>query len=138
MARRAVDFRSIDWTQPWVVVFGNEHRGCEDAIAEMADENIFLPMLGFVQSLNISVAAAVALYEIQRQRQNKGMYDKTASKEQVERLYKEWELDKNKIDINELYTRKTGDIPDMEEDYQDGRVNLKYLQKKLEEAGLNL
>ena len=138
MARRAVDFRSIDWTQPWVVVFGNEHRGCEDAIAEMADENIFLPMLGFVQSLNISVAAAVTLYEIQRQRQEKGMYDKTASKEQVERLYKEWELDKNKIDINELYTRKTGDIPDMEEDYQDGRVNLKYLQKKLEAAGLSL
>ncbi|HAE39934.1 MAG TPA: hypothetical protein DCG57_15095, partial [Candidatus Riflebacteria bacterium] len=87
MAHEAVDFRSIDWTTPWVVVFGNEQRGCSEATIAVADANIFLPMLGFVQSLNISVAAAVTFYEIQRQRENAGMYNRSAPEKQIRDLY---------------------------------------------------
>lgn len=40
----------------------------------LADQEIIIPMLGMVQSLNVSVAAAIVLYEAQRQRQLVGMY----------------------------------------------------------------
>lgn len=131
MARKAVDFRTIDWTKPWVIIFGNEHRGVSDDIVEIADENIFLPMLGFVQSLNISVAAAVTLYEIQRQRQNAGMYNLNAGEEQVKRLYNEWNLNEDHIELNSLLKRITGEMP--EGDYhQDGRENSKFFLKMKE------
>ena len=41
----------------------------------MADQDIIIPMAGMVQSLNVSVAAALVLYEAQRQRELAGMYD---------------------------------------------------------------
>ena len=74
-------------------------------------------MLGFVQSLNISVAAAVTLYEIQRQRQEAGMYDLNASAEQVKDLYNKWNLSEDHIQLNSLITRMTGPMP--ESDHQD-------------------
>jgi tRNA (guanosine-2'-O-)-methyltransferase len=43
--------------------------------ADLADEHIIIPMLGMVQSLNVSVATAVILFEAQRQRLAAGMYD---------------------------------------------------------------
>lgn len=44
------------------VVFGNEHLGVSDAVRELADGTYTIPMLGFVQSLNVSVAAAITLF----------------------------------------------------------------------------
>ncbi len=43
------------------VVFGNEHRGVSPAWAELADGTFSIPMRGFVESLNVSVAAAITL-----------------------------------------------------------------------------
>ncbi len=131
MARKAVDFRTIDWTQPWVIVFGNEHRGVSDDVVEIADENVFLPMLGFVQSLNISVAAAVTLYEIQRQRQVAGMYDKNAPEQQINELYRQWNLAEDHIELKNLIDRMTGPMPDNDE-HQDGRGNSKFFMKMKE------
>lgn len=121
MGRDAVDFRSIDWTQPWVVVFGNEHRGCSEETVEMADANIFLPMLGFVQSLNISVAAAVTMYEIQRQRENAGLYTRQASQKQIELLYSQWKLADEHFVPDQLFPRAEGNLPPMEFPHSDGR-----------------
>ena len=45
----------------------------QEALA-LADQDIIIPMIGMVQSLNVSVASALILYEAQRQRQNAGMY----------------------------------------------------------------
>ena len=45
----------------------------------MADRDIIIPMIGMVQSLNVSVASALILYEAQRQRQNAGMYERSNS-----------------------------------------------------------
>jgi len=67
----------IDLTKPCALVLGNEHRGVSDEAATLADERIFIPMQGMVQSLNVSVATAVALYEALRQRKAKGMYSET-------------------------------------------------------------
>ena len=131
MARKAVDFRSVDWTKPSVVIFGNEHRGVSDDVVEIADDNIFLPMLGFVQSLNISVAAAVTLYEIQRQREVAGMYSKNASEEQVRDFHAKWNLMEDHVDVNSLIQRMTGPMPENDL-HQDGRENSKFFLKMKE------
>jgi len=44
------------------VVFGNEHRGASEAMRGAADGSFAIPMVGFVESLNVSVAAAVTLH----------------------------------------------------------------------------
>lgn len=50
------------------LVFGNEHRGLSKEAIKGADEKIYIPMKGMVQSLNISVTAAIFMYEVDRQR----------------------------------------------------------------------
>lgn len=81
----------LDLTEKSAIVLGNEHRGVSAEAAELADEKFLIPMYGMVQSLNVSVAAAVILYEAQRQRRLKGMYDKQQySKQEAENLLKDW------------------------------------------------
>lgn len=50
------------------LVFGNEHRGVSDVAMAMADRQVSIPVRGMVESLNISVAAAIFLFEVTRQR----------------------------------------------------------------------
>jgi tRNA (guanosine-2'-O-)-methyltransferase len=50
------------------VVLGNEHRGPREDIRALADGTFAIPMVGFVESLNVSVAAAVTLYGVTRGR----------------------------------------------------------------------
>ena len=50
------------------IVLGNEHRGLSDEAIRGADEKVYIPMKGMVQSLNISVTAGILMYEIDRQR----------------------------------------------------------------------
>ncbi len=65
----------LDLTGKVALVFGNEHAGVSEYAWRHADANFQIPMMGMVQSLNISVAAAVTLYEALRQRQSGGAYD---------------------------------------------------------------
>jgi tRNA (guanosine-2'-O-)-methyltransferase len=76
LSESAVDFREIDYTKPTAIILGQEKFGASDIALEMADQDIMIPMVGMVQSLNVSVACSVVLYEAQRQRQLAGMYDK--------------------------------------------------------------
>ena len=55
-------------------MFGNEKNGLSDLALSYSDGNFLIPMLGMSQSLNLSVACAVTLFEAQRQRLDKGMY----------------------------------------------------------------
>jgi len=81
----------IDWTQKIAVVLGNEHRGVSPEAAELADGLIYIPMRGMIQSLNVSVATAVILYEAQRQRAAAGMYDESElSEEEIQKRIDEW------------------------------------------------
>ncbi len=75
LEERAVDFREVDYTKPTLIVMGNEKEGVSDAIIAEATDVIVIPMQGMVQSLNVSVATALVLYEAQRQLDNAGMYD---------------------------------------------------------------
>lgn len=65
----------LDLTQPSALVFGNEQRGVSPEAVEAADATMVIPMMGMVQSLNISVACAVTLYEALRQRRAAGFYE---------------------------------------------------------------
>ncbi len=71
---KAVDFRSIDYTKPTCVLVGSELVGVSDEAADLADQHVIIPMVGMVQSLNVSVASALILYEAQRQRAEANMY----------------------------------------------------------------
>ncbi|NVJ48879.1 MAG: tRNA (guanosine(18)-2'-O)-methyltransferase TrmH [Gammaproteobacteria bacterium] len=88
---RAVDFRSIDYTKPTCILLGAEKYGVTEQAAAAADEHILIPMLGMVQSLNVSVANAIILYEAQRQRQAAGMYgQRKIDDDTYHRLCFEW------------------------------------------------
>ncbi len=88
---KAKNIYEIDWTQKIAVVVGNEHRGVSEEAAELADELIYIPMRGMIQSLNVSVATAVVLYEAQRQRAAAGMYDRSElSEEEIQKMIDEW------------------------------------------------
>ncbi|HUG16417.1 MAG TPA: RNA methyltransferase [Thermomicrobiales bacterium] len=68
----------LDLTQPTAFVFGNETRGVSASASEGADASVFIPMMGMVESLNVSVACAVSLYEALRQRRAAGRYDRSS------------------------------------------------------------
>lgn len=74
LSDKAVDFREIDYTRPTCILMGQEKTGITQEALDLADQDIIIPMIGMVQSLNVSVASALILYEAQRQRQNAGMY----------------------------------------------------------------
>jgi tRNA (guanosine-2'-O-)-methyltransferase len=75
LADDAVDFREIDYTKPTAILLGQEKFGATPKALALADKKVIIPMVGMVQSLNVSVAAALILYEAQRQRQQAGLYD---------------------------------------------------------------
>jgi tRNA (guanosine-2'-O-)-methyltransferase len=71
----AADYRSWDFTRPTALLLGGELLGVSDRAAALADRHLTIPMKGLVESLNVSVAAAVILYEAARQREAAGLYD---------------------------------------------------------------
>jgi tRNA (guanosine-2'-O-)-methyltransferase len=74
LTSRSIDFREVDYTRPTLIVVGNEVDGVSPETRKWADINVIIPMYGMSQSLNVSVASAVLLYEAQRQRAEKGLY----------------------------------------------------------------
>lgn len=70
----ATSLYALDLTQPIALVFGNEHSGVSEEIRAKADGNFIIPQVGIIQSLNISVACAVTLYEAYRQKEIVGHY----------------------------------------------------------------
>jgi tRNA (guanosine-2'-O-)-methyltransferase len=72
--QRARDFRQFDYTLPTAIVVGAELDGISTTAVDHCDGTIIIPMVGLVQSLNVSVATALILFEAQRQRQEAGMY----------------------------------------------------------------
>lgn len=65
---RAVPLSEIDFTRKTALVFGNERDGVSEAMLALADRTCVVPVAGFTQSFNISVAAAVCLYHARRDR----------------------------------------------------------------------
>ncbi len=70
----AIDYREVDFTRPTAVLMGAELFGISEEALGLADQTVTIPMEGLVQSLNVSVATALLLYEARRQREAAGMY----------------------------------------------------------------
>jgi tRNA (guanosine-2'-O-)-methyltransferase len=88
---KSKDLYDLDLTGKSAIVMGNEHRGISEEMIEGVDKHIYIPMRGMIQSLNVSVAAAVTLYEAQRQRAIKGMYEKSQLDQmKLEEMIDEW------------------------------------------------
>ena len=69
---KAEDFTNADLTNDKIALWvGNEHAGLSPAAAAACDRLLYLPMRGFVESLNVSVMTAICVYEISRQRAGK-------------------------------------------------------------------
>ncbi len=91
LGKAAVDYTELDYTQPLAIVFGSEAEGVSQEAVDLADYVIKIPMLGMVESLNLSVAAAVILYEALKQRWARGFYKKRRlSDEEFEAYLRKW------------------------------------------------
>lgn len=87
----SVDLYDMDLTESIALVFGNEQEGITDEMLSACDGSFIIPQVGMIQSLNVSVACAVTLYEAMRQRRAKGYYDKARLTEaQWKDLASEW------------------------------------------------
>lgn len=87
----SVDFRAIDYTRPTALLMGAEKRGVSGGGLELADQTISIPMVGMVESFNVSVAAGIILCEAQRQRQQAGFYNaRRIDDDTFQRLFFQW------------------------------------------------
>lgn len=87
----SISLYSIDFCQKVALVFGNEHTGVSEEAVTFADCNYRIPQVGMVESLNISVACAVSLYEAFRQRSEHGYYNRPQIVgDMFEDLFQKW------------------------------------------------
>ncbi len=90
---RSTDYRNFDYSENTCFVLGAEKWGLSDQLISKVDESIFIPMSGMVQSLNVSVAASILLFEAIRQRESKGLLPLNGeglSAEEYEKTLFEW------------------------------------------------
>lgn len=87
----AVDFRTVDYTKPTALLMGTEKQGVSDDALALADHQVVIPMMGMVESFNVSVACAIILTEAQEQRQKAGLYDESRiPKDEFQRTLFQW------------------------------------------------
>ena len=75
LSGEACDYREIDYTVPTALVVGTELFGVSEEALALCDQQVMIPMKGMTQSLNVSVACAIVLYEALRQRDRAELYN---------------------------------------------------------------
>ena len=70
----AVDYTEVDYTRPTALLLGAEKWGVSEQATAQVDGGVVIPMLGMVESYNVSVACAIILAEAQRQREAADLY----------------------------------------------------------------
>ena len=109
----AVDYRLVDFTRPTAILMGAELFGVGQEALAMVDQEICIPMMGMVESFNVSVACAILLAEAQRQRLAAGHYDKPKlAIEQLDLMRFEWMYPK----LAALYQRQGKKYPLLDAD----------------------
>jgi tRNA (guanosine-2'-O-)-methyltransferase len=93
LEEKAVSLFEMNMTKKIAIVVGNEHQGVSAEAAKFADGILQIPMFGMIQSLNVSVATAVILFEIVRQRIASGQFDESRySPAELTNLLKIWAM----------------------------------------------
>ena len=91
LCKKSISFANIDYTKPTLIVMGNEKDGISQEVLSLADHAVIIPMRGMAQSLNVSVATALILYEAGRQLAIAGAYDTPQIPlEEREKIMDEW------------------------------------------------
>ena len=93
LGERSESLYDLDLVQPTALLFGNEDDGVSPEALALCDGNFLVPQVGFAESLNISVACAVTLFEARRQRETQGFYgakSKFSAAEQ-QQLFERWQ-----------------------------------------------
>ena len=96
----------LDVSSPIALVLGQEHIGISDVVKEMADEFVIIPMVGFTESLNISVAAAILLQDISYKIRTSDSINWGLQEEQKNELRTAWTLKslyRNELLIERFY-----------------------------------
>ncbi len=103
----AISLHDINFTESVALVFGNEHAGVSEEFREVADGNFIIPQMGIIQSLNISVACAVSIYEAMRQKMKAGHYEKASlPPAQMDALLQQWGFEDETPELYNSYTSK--------------------------------
>jgi tRNA (guanosine-2'-O-)-methyltransferase len=94
LGEKSKSLYSLDLTQPTALLFGNEDDGISEAALALCDGNFLIPQAGFAESLNISVACAITLFEARRQREVQGFYSEKSKLTAIEQdqLFTRWEI----------------------------------------------
>ncbi len=79
----------LDITEPLALCFGSEEPGLSDVAHQMADEFVQIPMLGFTQSLNLSVSAGISLYQLGSRLRQSSLAWQLSAQDQSD-LYIDW------------------------------------------------
>ena len=116
---RSTDYRNFDYSENTCFVLGAEKWGLSDQLISKVDESIFIPMSGMVQSLNVSVAASILLFEAIRQRDSKGLLPLNGeglSSEEYEKTLFEWSYP----ELGNIYRKSGNKYPTLN---QYGEIN---------------
>lgn len=130
LCKDAIDYREVDYTKPTALVLGAEGDGVSEDTQRHVEQNIAVPMLGMVESFNVSVACAIILMEARNQREAAGMYDTNRLPEELyKRRFFSWAhpnlakfCDNNAIAYPEVDTE--GEVIDLPEWYARVRAKL--------------
>ena len=109
----ALPYYEVDFTRPTALLMGAEKRGLSSEGIAQADQCITVPMMGMVESFNVSVATGIILAEAQRQRQAAGLYDECRIDEDTyQRLFFEWGHPK----VRQFCMERNLDYPPLDEE----------------------
>ncbi len=111
---KAKDYREFDYSSNTCFVLGAEKWGLSKNLIDEVDETIFIPMSGMVQSLNVSVAAAILLFEAIRQREVKGLIPKNGEGLD-EKVYKKTLFEWSYPELVENYNKSAKPYPNLTE-----------------------
>ena len=110
----SIDYRDLDFTKNTCFVLGAEKWGLSKELTAQVDKSIYIPMHGMVQSLNVSVAGAILLFEAVRQRKNKNLipYDgEGLNQEEYKNTLFEWTYP----ELIDIYKKSNKDYPSLDE-----------------------
>ena len=85
----SVSIHELNVSQKIALVFGNEHAGVSDEVKAKADKLVHIPMMGFTESFNISVAASIFLFDLIRKVQSQSTIQNFHLTEEEKQLLRE-------------------------------------------------